>query len=108
LALLYCLVLALLYCLVFYITLLNTFFPTWKSLHTYIYSAFFVCLDENRLSTRMQLVEQELLYPSGEPDFTPIFSWVRATPSIVLCKVFSRSLVVLLSFFYIIQVKKQQ
>jgi hypothetical protein len=37
------------------------------------------------------------VYPSGETEFTPVFSWVRVT--LVLCVMFCRSLIVLLSFF---------
>jgi hypothetical protein len=40
-------------------------------------------------------------YPSGAPEFTPSFSGVRVTRSILSCMcIFCRSLVVLLSFFF--------
>ena len=37
--------------------------------------------------------------PSGEPDFTPVFSGVGVTRSLVFCVMFCRSLFVLLSLF---------
>jgi hypothetical protein len=41
-----------------------------------------------RLTRRVSLVEQELPYPSGAPEFTPGFSGVRVTRSLVLCVCF--------------------
>ena len=38
-------------------------------------------------------------YPSGEREFTPVFSGIRVTSSLILCVMFCRSLFVLLSFF---------
>ena len=41
----------------------------------------------------------EIVYPSGAPAFTPSFSGVHVTRSVVFCAVFCRSLFVRLSFF---------
>ena len=41
----------------------------------------------------------EIVYPSGAPAFTPSFSGVHITLSVVFCAVFCRSLFVRLSFF---------
>jgi hypothetical protein len=41
-------------------------------------------------------------YPSRAPEFTPIFSGIRVTRSLVLCLMFYRSLFFLLSFFLVI------
>ena len=38
--------------------------------------------------------------PLSYPEFTPCFSWVRVTRSLVVCACFCRSLFVLLSFFF--------
>jgi hypothetical protein len=39
-------------------------------------------------------------YSSTAPEFTPVFSRVRVTRSVVLCVMFCRSLFDLLSFFF--------
>ena len=39
-------------------------------------------------------------YPSKAPEFTPVFSGVHDTRSLVLCVMLYRSLFVLLSFFF--------
>ena len=41
-------------------------------------------------------------YPSGVPEFTPVFSGVRVARSFVLCVKFCRSLSVLLSIYFVI------
>ena len=43
-----------------------------------------------------------IAYPSGAPEFTPGFSGVRVTRSLVLCVMFCRSLFVLLYFFFLL------
>ena len=40
------------------------------------------------------------VHPSGAPEFTPVFSWVRVAESVVFCVMFCRSLFVLLYFFF--------
>jgi len=39
-------------------------------------------------------------YPSGAPEFTPVFSGVHVTQFFVLCVMFCRSLFIVLSFFF--------
>jgi hypothetical protein len=55
-----------------------------------------------RLTRRVSLVEQELFYPSGTLEFTPVFSGVRIGRSFVFCVLLDRCLSVFLFVFIIV------
>jgi hypothetical protein len=74
-------------------TTLRKHFPVLSSFMTYYRF-------ENRVTRRVQLVEQELLTLPELPSSPHVFSGVRVSRSLVFCVMFCRSLFVLLSFVY--------
>jgi hypothetical protein len=53
-----------------------------------------------RVTRRIPLVEQELLILLEHLSYPKVFSGVRVARSLVLCVVFCRSMIILLSFFF--------
>ena len=68
--------------------------------HNWGFSSFIFYHRVTRVTRWVPYLEQELLYPSGTPKFTPCFSGIRVARSVVLSIVFCRSLVVLLSLLF--------
>ena len=62
------------------------------------YSVLFFC---NQINTTGATSGAGTAYPSEAPEFTPVFSGVRVTPSLVVC-VICRSLFVLMFFFFFV------
>ena len=58
-----------------------------------------MCIADNSYRERTGVTRvAETTYPSGAPEFTPVFSGVRVAQCLVVCVVFCRSLFVPLSF----------
>ena len=53
-----------------------------------------------RVPQRVQIVEQEVKYPYGAPQFTPNLLWVYVAQSLLHCVVFSRTLVDIFKLSY--------